>query len=929
MRAVLLITLGLLLQSAWRSSIQAEEALGQVEYEQKVLPLLHKYCGDCHGQKTSEGRWSFDAYKSYDAARADQALWQKVQQYVVSHVMPPVDAKQPTLDERRAILRWIDQSVFYVDPARPDPGRTTLRRLNRAEYRNTIRDVLGVDTVAVEHFPADDAGYGFDNIGDVLTLSPLHFEKYLQAARDIAREVTNLGSPPRVGVERIADKLISFRDDRGDAERFETVWLLRSPQAEVGTMVNVAETSTYRVLTRAAVGRGPDQQLYRLQICCDGEVLGELQPNMEWKGRAQAYATAFQLVRLPRGEHRMTLRAVGPAVTEPAPQALAAITFLGIAGPFTPMPPTSSPLFRETFPTTRFGTPILRLSGEDLDAGTGRSSLDTGRAWFASNGYRRAPVLIQQAGTYRVRFKVGAQQVGDEPVRFEIRLPEQTLGPFSVTAPSQAEQWIEAKCELTPGELDWQVWFVNEFKDPQTGAERWFWLHEFTIEGPLQQTQELTRDQSLALLEKVGMRLFRRPLDDSQRQKIIRLYDSVLATETTPNETTPTETTPTKTTPSEAFGVVLESLLVSPKFLYHPQPRIEPASIDQSRGNQRLSDGTAWVDSFTLASRLAYFLWSSAPDEQLLDLAQRGQLRARWREQVQRMIADPKSAALTENFAGQWLLLRNLDTVKPDPRLFPEFDPQLAADMRRETELFFSHTLQENLPVYAFLDADYTFLNRRLARHYGLPEPETDEFQRYSLAASPRRGLLTHASILTLTSHPTRTSPVKRGKWLLEQFLGSTPPPAPADVPPFPEAQDDENLSLRVRFEQHRAQAACAACHAYLDPPGFALENYDAIGRWRHLDGSQPIDPRGQLVTGEKFEDWSELRKILSQDRRPDFARCFVEHLLTYALGRGLTYHDKLAVQEILDRSRATDHRFQDLILTLTESVPFQRMRAD
>jgi hypothetical protein len=891
--------IGWLYLSIFSNACWADDSLGQADWKQSVLPTLRTYCGDCHSRENHADRWSFDLYTSYAEIRADQKSWQKAQQLVSSHVMPPVDAKQPTAAERRAMLNWIEQSVFHVDPQRPDPGRVTLRRLNRAEYRNTVRDIFGVECEAVEHFPADDAGYGFDNIGDVLSLSPLHFEKYLLAAREISREVTSLGPPLRVGVERVADKLTPF----GDAtERFETVWLLRSPAAEVGTLVNIPTESTYRILTRAAVGRQSEQQLAPLQICCDGEVLAELHPNMEWTGRASAYATAYALVRLPAGDHRITLRGVGPAATQPSPAALAAITFLGIAGPFTPMPPRSSAIFQESFPEPTWGTPILRLSGEDLDAGTGRSSLDTGRAWFASTGFRRAPVSIQKAGSYRVRFKVGAQQVGAEPVRFEVRLPNQTIGPFSVTAPSQAEQWIETECQLVAGELDWQVWFLNEFKDAQTGAERWLWLHEFTIEGPLQDANELTRDQSLTLLKKAGLRLFRRPLTADEQQKLTQLYDQLLTTEATPRE---------------AVGLVLEALLVSPQFLFHPQPR----------NGQPLPDGTLLIDELTLASRVAYFLWSSTPDERLLELAQRGELRHQWHDEIRRMLADPKRAALTANFAGQWLQLRNLETHAVDANLFPDFDPQLASDMRRETELFFDHVLHDNLAIETFLKADYSFVNRRLARHYGLPEPDSDQFQRVSLAATPRRGVLTQASILTLTSHPTRTSPVKRGKWLWEQMLGRTPPPAPANVPAFPETNENENASLRIRFEQHRANTACAACHAFLDPPGFALENFDAIGRWRTQDANQSIDASGKLVTGERFENWQAFHALLSEERHDDFARCLVEHLLTYALGRGVIYQDKLAIQAILNRSRPNGNRLQDVILALTESVPFQRIR--
>lgn len=876
----------------------AAEPIGRARYEQQVLPVLQKFCADCHARSTSEGRWAFDSYAQYAELLADQKAWRKAEQFLANHIMPPHGEQAPSARQRQAVLSWIDDTVFFVDPAQPDPGRSTLRRLNRAEYNNSVRDVFGIDVRPADQFPADDAGYGFDNIADVLTISPLHFEKYLAGARAVADEVTRLKPPPRVGVELTGDKIKVFG---GKAELHEKSLWLTSWEDEVGTTVRFPVESTYRVLVRAAVGKDAADQLRHIEVLCDGELIATLKPTAQWKGKAGPTATAFTLVKIAAGEHRISLRiernhdANGPA-EQPG-----AIDFLGISGPFTPMPPESSSYLSAAH-RGPLGVPILRLSGEDLDAGTGRSSLDTGRAWFASNGYRHAPVLLGATGKYRVRFKVGAQQVGDDKVQFEVRLGERTLGPFTVTAGSQVEQWIETESELPAGQHDWQVWFVNEYKDSPSGAERYLWLHEFTIEGPLGVEYGLQRDEAITLLKQAGRRLFRRPLSQEETEKLTRLVAATIAT---------------GQTPTDALAVGLEALLISPKFFYHPRP--QPVGESES--------GSYLIDELTLASRLSYFLWSSVPDEELLALAERGALRAKLAAQVHRMIRDPKSAAFTENFAGQWLQLRDLEQVAPAAEVFPEFDASLAADMRRESELLFEHILRENRPVTEFFDADYTFLNRRLAQHYSLTVATEDGFQRVSLADSPRRGVLTHASVLTVTSHPTRTSPVKRGKWVLEQMLGTEPPPAPLDIPPLPEARENENQTLRIRLEQHRANAACASCHALLDPMGFALENYDAIGRWRASEGSQPLDTSGRLITGEKFKDWVEVRRILVDDHQKDFVRCLTEHLLTYALGRGVTYQDKLAVREIVQRNQQAKQGFQDLILSMCESVPFQRMR--
>jgi hypothetical protein len=463
---------------------------------------------------------------------------------------------------------------------------------------------------------------------------------------------------------------------------------------------------------------------------------------------------------------------------------------------------------------------------------------------------------------------------------------------------------VETVCRLPAGRHDWQVWFINEYQDPQSGAERWFWLHEFTIEGPLEVDGELSRDEVVSAIRQTGRRLFRRPLKEDEQEKLDGLVDSLIASGESPRD---------------ALRVALEAMLASPKFLYHPLP--SPSGPT--------ANGSAPIDELALASRLSYFLWSSAPDDELLRLAEQGELRVEFRSQVQRMIRDARSAALTANFAGQWLQLRNLEHVAPDAQAFPEFDAALAADMRRETEMLFEHILHENRSVLEFLDADYTFINKRLARHYGLPEPAKEGFQRVSLIDTPRRGVVNHASILTLTSHPTRTSPVNRGQWLLEQLLAMEPPPAPADVPPLPESEEDESLPLRVRLEEHRANPACASCHALLDPMGFALEHYDAVGRLRGRDGSHPIDASGRLITGESFQDWTELREILVRSRAADVVDCLSEQLLTYALGRGVTYRDKPALREIFRRGQSSDFGFQDLILAVCESVPFQRMRSE
>jgi Protein of unknown function (DUF1592)/Protein of unknown function (DUF1588)/Protein of unknown function (DUF1585)/Protein of unknown function (DUF1587)/Protein of unknown function (DUF1595)/Planctomycete cytochrome C len=361
----------------------------------------------------------------------------------------------------------------------------------------------------------------------------------------------------------------------------------------------------------------------------------------------------------------------------------------------------------------------------------------------------------------------------------------------------------------------------------------------------------------------------------------------------------------------QSIRLALRAVLVSPHFLFRFESNGETA--------RPLTD-------FELATRLSYFLWSSLPDEELFRLAARGALRRgnTLAAQVRRMLRDEKARALVQNFGGQWLQTRGLKDFAPDPAWFPNFDEALRAAMLRETDLFFEAVVGQDRSVLEFLDADYTFVNERLARHYGIPGVRGAEFRRVSLAGTPRGGLLTQASVLAVTSHPTRTSPVKRGKWVLETLLGAPPPPPPPGVE---DLKDGDKVvlsgSLRQRMEQHRTNPSCAACHARMDPLGFGLENFDALGAWRTHDGLHPIDASGTLPGGQSFDGPAELRAVLKA-RRQAFARCLAEKLLTYALGRGVEPSDGRAVDAIARRLARNDYRFSALVLAVVQSEPFQ-----
>ena len=369
--------------------------------------------------------------------------------------------------------------------------------------------------------------------------------------------------------------------------------------------------------------------------------------------------------------------------------------------------------------------------------------------------------------------------------------------------------------------------------------------------------------------------------------------------------------------------MALQGMLVSPEFLF----RIE-------RDPPNLTPATAYrISDLELASRLSFFLWSSLPDEQLLDLAEQGMLKDRevLEQQVRRMFQDSRSKALVDNFAGQWLSLRSLRSALPDADTFLDFDENLREAFQTETDLFLESMLREDRSVLDLLNADYTFVNERLARHYEIPNIYGSRYRRVTLTDEARMGLLGKGSILLVTSHPNRTSPVLRGKWVLENILGAPPPPPPPNVPDLQETKDTERLTMRQRMEQHRANPVCASCHARMDPLGFALDNFDAIGKWRTTETAAriPIDVSGVLPDGTTFQGPVELREILLSHPE-QFVTTVTEKLLTYALGRGVEYYDQPAVREIMREAVRNDYRWSALILGIVESEPFQmRMSAE
>lgn len=882
----------------------AAELRGAREYETDVAPLLRKYCFECHGGGAREGGVALDEEPQLERLIANHKLWDQVQKLVACHVMPPVDADAPTREERTRIVKWIDDVVFYCDPARPDPGHVVLRRLNRAEYNNSVRDIFFVRVRPADSFPPDDSGYGFDNIGDVLNISPVLMDKYVRAARQVMDEALVITPPKMVNMQFVRGKP-SRRLERFAGEVDVENPVLQTGVA-IGLRVEVPQDSVYRVTVQGA-GRSAGQRPVALEVVVDDQPVATLELTGNWDERWASWKPRSAFVDLKAGTRRVAFRLPAHQASSGAEPAAdeswrAAISGLAIEGPFAPTRGIPSEFLKRLTERSALGPRMLTLSGEDFERVQGRQGTDTGSTWFAANGHCAVTIRVPLAGKYRFRVKAGAQQAGSEPARFEVRGEGRSLGTFAVHAKEQAAQWIEFVGDLPAGDPRLEVAFLNEFRDAGTGEERWLWFHEMKIEGPLEEDTGLAPTNLPDLVAKVGRLIFRRPLHERELNKLTALMEQAGAA---------------GVSPLESLRLALETMLISPKFLFHPAP--QPVG--------EVTHGSASIDEFTLASRLSFLFWSTTPDEELLRLAEQGTLRAQLRPQVTRLLADSRSEAFTRNFAGQWLQLRDVDLISTNRRQFPEFTRQLATDMRRESEMLFNHLLHENRSVIDFLNADYTFVNERLADHYGLEGVRGRDFRKVSLAGMPRGGILTHAGVLSLTSHPLRTSPVKRGKYILEQILGTPPPPAPGDAPPFKERGFDPKLTLRQRFEQHRENKACASCHAFLDPMGMALENYDPIGRWRERDGRQPVDAGGELITGQKFKNFEELRTLLVSEHRDDFLRSLCEQLLTYSLGRGLEYTDKLAVREIMRRATEDEFRFQTILVAVCESVPFQRMR--
>jgi hypothetical protein len=729
------------------TAVQGQSSPKPASFAGLAAPVVKKFCVSCHsGTDPAAGIDLAKALKS--PPTADLGLWARVAKNVSNLHMPPEGSPHPTPAQRQALKAAIDGLAVNAGP-----GHVTVRRLNRAEYNNTVRDLLGVDLHLADNFPSDDVGYGFDNIGDVLSVSSLLSEKYLDAAITLAK---------------------------------------------------------------AAI---PVQ-----------------------------------------------------------------------------------------------ATTVLRKTGAEFSTTRGSEERAGGERFMSVNGTVRTTMYIPDDGEYRLLIQARGELAGNEPPKMRITVDRNVVQTFDLSSTKTLP--YEAPVKLTKGPHQFSVSYINDYYNEATKADRNMAFSSFEVSGPIlsenRHPASYTRiiphpvapddfaREVPGMISRFASRAYRRPATADEVARLKKVFDAA---------------TKVGGTLDEGMQAVVAATLISPQFLF----RMEAAPVGQGAGKVRA------LNDYELASRLSYFLWSSMPDDRLLDLAQHGELKKPGvlDAEVKRMLDDPRSHALADNFAEQWLQLRKLANFAPDRAQFPEVDAAMKADMAKETKLFFEAVVGGDRSVIDFLNGKYTFVDERLAKFYGIEGVTGEQFRKVALTDPNRGGILTQASVLSVTSNPTRTSPTKRGKWILEEVLGTPPPPPPPGVGTI--ANEKAALTattLRKLMEEHRKNPTCAACHAQMDPLGFGLENFDPVGKWRTKEGQFPIDSSGTLPSGKVFHGPAELRTILLS-QKGQFLRAFTEKLMTYALGRGVEATDGVTIEKALKREAPSGYRFSAVVGAIVHSAPF------
>jgi hypothetical protein len=790
-----------------------------------VLPFLSENCYACHGSDDAAGKLNIARLDSPQSVAERRAQWEAMAEKIATGEMPPAGFPQPPAEQRASVAGWVNAELRRLDDlVAPNPGRVTARRLNRAEYNNTVRDLLGVPFRPADDFPQDDSGYGFDNIGDALSLSPVLMEKYLSAAEAVSRTAIFGVKELKPVMTRFDPAFMNFDESKEAPFAYDETGLSLPSALHVTHRFPADGDYDFTGLIRGF--RPPGSEPIPMAFWIDGEMVEAVDVEMPSTGELSGQ-TATIRHHVTAGDHWLAVsflklyHGLPPEYNGPEPSKI-------------PPPPPADPdeLFR----------PPPGATPEEI------AELEARKKRFLDRQAQQA-----NAGNVDARRRASAGFF---------------MSNLDVTGPYNQK--------LGPSEESKKLIYVC---DPSDRAQR----------------SACTRE----ILSNLATRAYRRPAADAEVEELIGLVEMVQRM---------------GDSFEEGLALAMQRVLISPNFLF----RIE-------HGTELAGQAFDAVTDYELASRLSYFLWSSMPDDELMRLAGEGRLREETvlDGQIHRMLQSPKAQALVENFGGQWLEFRKLESVKPDRDAFPAFQEYLRRSMEQETERFFAYIVKQDRPITDFIDADYTFLNEKLADFYGIPGVKGNEFRKVDLTGTPRGGVLTQASILTVTSYANRTSPVLRGKWVLENILNAPPPPPPPGVPPLEESSVGPAASLREKMEAHRTNATCASCHARMDPLGFGLENFDAIGAWRTKDGEHDIDASGKLPDGQSFNGPPELRKILTADRDA-FTVGMTERMLTYALGRGLESYDRRTVRSIAGETAEQDYRFSSLVAGIVKSLPFQ-----
>ena len=762
--------------------------------------VVDTYCVSCHSDRLKTAGLVLEGLNPENPG-PDAETWEKVLRKVQAGAMPPVTSRRPDRGEYQVLISALEEALDDAARANPNPGRPPIHRLNRLEYANAIRDLFGFEIDGAAMLPADDSGYGFDNIADVLTVTPGLLERYLLAATKISRLA--VGDPsirPSATTYEVGNQTLGQDDRMGERLPF-------------GSRGGISVQHYFPLDGEYAVRF----YLQRSDVAANNQVRGHNVTNLIDVRLDRKRVEVFEIgsSEIQAGQY---------FAEDYAPDMEAEARFFAKAG----MHDVAVTMNRDTWNTEGAGVSRLPLTSEAFNRGTNTST-----------AFGRINMTIQKVFV---------------------------RGPFNGQRPVDSETYRRV--------------FVCQ---PQSATD----------EEPC----------ARRILSSMARRAYRRSVTTADVDTLLDFYR--LGRETGSFDA--------------GIRTALERMLVDVNFLF----RMETDPANAAPG------GVYAVSNVELASRLSFFLWSSIPDEELLALAEQGRLREPGvlREQVSRMLADERANALVRNFFDQWLYLRNIDTHVPNKNVFPEFDENLRDAFRQEASLFLQSQLSEDRSVLELLTADYTFVNERLARHYEIPDVLGSHFRRVTLPAdSPRQGLLGQGGILMVTSYADRTSVVVRGTYVLQNLLGTPPPPPPPNVPDLDETE--VSGTLRERMERHRSNPVCATCHSLIDPPGFALEVFDGIGKLRTIDGDSPINASGVLVDGTSFDGAASFRTALLTAQKDAFLTTLAEKLTTYALGRGVEYHDMPAVRSVLRAAEADDYRWSTLILEIVTSEPFQMRRA-